>query len=1075
MKKLFMLICLLAVVNVSLAANNVWQGDLAGDGLWWTPGNWSLGTIPTAPSGDVAVFNSDIYADCTINDANGVDIDAGIIYMDTGVLNIDSTNVETAGIFVGNPLGYAGTQGPVLNLNGSSAISLPATGEPFKIGIGAILNDAAMNMYGTSSVDVGFIRFGQDTGEKTGTLNMYGSSSLTIAKQFELGWQGTGIITMTDDSVLTSSAGISRVGRYNDGATVAGTNELNLSGNAELTAYGLDVGWLCEGQLTASENAVINVTGDRFRVGRNGNASASGAGTASFSGSAQLTSANWLQMGVTFYSPGTLNISDSALVDVQGSFSEIGVSGYAEVNVSGGELRANRFSIGTPWNGAAGVDRQGVLNISGDGLVNVNTISVAGDGGARNNINTVTISGNGTLQVRTAIETNGSWTPGYGTYDINDDGQIVIFGDQTSVGSILASNGEPMIMANGRTRLPDIVYSEADDKTYITAPDINAAYQPTPENGADIQPITGFDVDLGWLPGASAVKHHVFIGTVSDEVEAIAPGDTASPMFLTTINDPDPLTYTYTAPEPDTFFWRVDAEKGDGTITKGAVWQFTVNNYITLDDFEEYEGGDRDGLFNTIWSAGGSGSIQNQNEDNYVAGLPYTANPDNKVYEFANDDYALRLNFVSSSDCTAIMNLSALGFSDIAGTGLAAIEIPYRTYNAGESNLSVIFSDGVNSVELTYTPDDPNLNGLMWETGSWDEFFVDLDDITAGGVDLSSVDSMTLKIANAGDSGEIYFDDLRLYYPYCNVIGQPGGDYAGGDCGGEIDDFMVLAAYWQEQGLSVTPTAATTAPLAWYKFDESAGATTAANAQDLSGDTDMALGTGSSPSLVVFGEAGKNGNAVLLDGELSVELLEMANATNIFDQVTDQITFSFWFYGAQRQAVRNFTLNGYLPNNDVRLELCTPWENGAMLWKAGNPASTRTYLRYYPDDLSEVQGQWNHIAVTKDTTAGTSKIYMNGVKVRQESRYGQAMTGTSTDSIMGISKFIIHRYTGKIDDLKIYNYELSADEIAYEAGLTTPFVTPFPDDWPDANDDNVVGLDDAAALFQIWQQEVVWP
>ncbi|OVE82142.1 hypothetical protein BVY04_01785 [bacterium M21] len=91
---------------------------------------------------------------------------------------------------------------------------------------------------------------------------------------------------------------------------------------------------------------------------------------------------------------------------------------------------------------------------------------------------------------------------------------------------------------------------------------------------------------------------------------------------------------------------------------------------------------------------------------------------------------------------------------------------------------------------------------------------------------------------------------------------------------------------------------------------------------------------------------------------------------------------------------------------------------------AGWIVSDRIYKAASP---SQYKGQWNHYAFTKNTTAGTMRVYINGVEF---------MSGTGkTIEIGAISQFVIGShinggwpYLGTIDDFRVYNAELSAAE-----------------------------------------------
>jgi hypothetical protein len=76
------------------------------------------------------------------------------------------------------------------------------------------------------------------------------------------------------------------------------------------------------------------------------------------------------------------------------------------------------------------------------------------------------------------------------------------------------------------------------------------------------------------------------------------------------------------------------------------------------------------------------------------------------------------------------------------------------------------------------------------------------------------------------------------------------------------------------------------------------------------------------------------------------------------------------------------------------------------------------------------------------TAGGAKQVYMDGVL------YGS--TTASADPITGIDRFFIGAgdaggtpYKGMIDDFKIYNRALSAEEALWEAGVTTPIDKPF--------------------------------
>jgi hypothetical protein len=123
----------------------------------------------------------------------------------------------------------------------------------------------------------------------------------------------------------------------------------------------------------------------------------------------------------------------------------------------------------------------------------------------------------------------------------------------------------------------------AEEVEIIMRGEPELAANPNPPNYStpDIEHAT----PLGWSPGEKAAKHHVYFGTDKDTVKD---ADTATTNIYRGRQDPN----TYTPPEGvefgQTYHWRIDEYNTDATISKGRVWRFTVSDYLTVDDFEDY-------------------------------------------------------------------------------------------------------------------------------------------------------------------------------------------------------------------------------------------------------------------------------------------------------------------------------------------------------------------------------------------------------------------------------------------------------------------------------------------------------
>jgi hypothetical protein len=91
-----------------------------------------------------------------------------------------------------------------------------------------------------------------------------------------------------------------------------------------------------------------------------------------------------------------------------------------------------------------------------------------------------------------------------------------------------------------------------------------------------------------------AIQHDVYFGT---DRNAVKDANTSTADIYRDRQN----TTSYTPPEGvewggGPYYWRIDENNTDGTVTKGRVWSFTVADFILVDDFETYDAND-----NQIW------------------------------------------------------------------------------------------------------------------------------------------------------------------------------------------------------------------------------------------------------------------------------------------------------------------------------------------------------------------------------------------------------------------------------------------------------------------------------------------
>ncbi|HEY3159968.1 MAG TPA: LamG domain-containing protein, partial [Vicinamibacterales bacterium] len=120
--------------------------------------------------------------------------------------------------------------------------------------------------------------------------------------------------------------------------------------------------------------------------------------------------------------------------------------------------------------------------------------------------------------------------------------------------------------------------------------------------------------------------------------------------------------------------------------------------------------------------------------------------------------------------------------------------------------------------------------------------------------------------------------------------------------------------------------------------------------------------------------------------------------------------------------------------------------DGAPL--AGGVAAPAGYVRIGTVDRA-VQGVgalattgWTHLATTYDGTM--QRLYVNGVEVGTRAQTGSMAVGNQPLRIGGNASFAGEFFEGLIDEVKVYNRALSADEIGADMGTVAPPPPPPP-------------------------------
>jgi hypothetical protein len=277
---------------------------------------------------------------------------------------------------------------------------------------------------------------------------------------------------------------------------------------------------------------------------------------------------------------------------------------------------------------------------------------------------------------------------------------------------------------------------------------------PDPANGAvDIKqtPI------LTWTPGAYAASHQVYFGT---DKETVRNADTGSPEYKgagdlgSESSEPGKLEWN------TTYYWRIDEANNanpDSPWT-GNVWSFTTANFLIVDDFESYNDLDPDDPeSNRIFNA-------------WIDGYDDPAN--GSLVGYDTPPFAEQTIVHGGNQSMPVFCDNSVGYSEATLT----LTYPRDWTEKGVTTLTIWFrGDSANSAETLYVAlngsavvnhDNPNAAQIT----TWTQWNIDLQAFADQGVNLANVNTIALGLGNknnpqAGGSGTMYFDDIRLYPP----------------------------------------------------------------------------------------------------------------------------------------------------------------------------------------------------------------------------------------------------------------------------------------------------------------------
>jgi hypothetical protein len=263
---------------------------------------------------------------------------------------------------------------------------------------------------------------------------------------------------------------------------------------------------------------------------------------------------------------------------------------------------------------------------------------------------------------------------------------------------------------------------------------------------------------LSWSPGDNASEHDVYFGTDKDAVSNADTSDTTGVhrgrQGSTTFNTTQDVEWG-----GGPYYWRIDEVNTDGSVSNGKIWNFTVADFIGVDDFESYNDLDPDNpdsnrIFN-VWIDG----FDNPAINGSIVGYANAPFAERTIIHGGSQSMPLAYdNAVGKSEAT----LTLTSNRDWTSEGVSTLVIWYIGDAANVPETMYVVLNGTAGV------DNDNPNAALAD--EWTEWRIDLQAFSDQGVNLTNVNTITLGFGNrsnpvAGGTGMVFFDDIRLYRP----------------------------------------------------------------------------------------------------------------------------------------------------------------------------------------------------------------------------------------------------------------------------------------------------------------------
>ncbi len=249
---------------------------------------------------------------------------------------------------------------------------------------------------------------------------------------------------------------------------------------------------------------------------------------------------------------------------------------------------------------------------------------------------------------------------------------------------------------------------------------------------------------------------------------------------------------------------------------------------------------------------------------------------------------------------------------------------------------------------------------------------------------------------------------------------------------------------------SILSDGAGTAPVAEWKFEEKTGT----SAFDTSGSGNTGT-LGGSPTWTT----GKYGSAVKFSNS-TAQSISLGNILNFGS--SDSVTFEAWI---------NREVAGTQDTILSKSNNCGSTSQGFCLFllsdllKVSVSDGTNTYTLTTTNTIGI--DNWIHVAGVIDRSSTNTAIYINGVKQTVTTSGTLASVGSltsSTTALIGLQGGSVHPFSGKIDELKVYNYARTPAQVAYDYNRGAPVAQWKLDECQDSTANDSSGFGNSGAI-----------